>query len=695
MKNYLLITFVFFTHALLAQKKMLDHTVYDNWKSIGEKLISNDGAWVVYTVNPQEGDGELVIQSPLSSYKKIIARGYGAVITEDSKFVVFKIKPHYLDTRLAKIKNLPGRLGSKKPVEVPKDSIGIIELGKDSVILKDRIKSFKTPLKGAGFVAYQLEKAPADTAKKKVIVDSLQTKNNELSDLADSLILKSLDSVKGNITKLKLTEIINKAAQQIIKEGKKDEAVDADGDDATGSTNTGGTDLILRNFITEKEKTFKWVNEFYFDKNGTKLVIETSKKNNDSASKPMLLLVNLVTEKTDTILTGFNDCKNYVFDETGGQLAFVAERDSSDKALLKFFKLYNYIQGQDSAKPVADKFMLGMQLGFGVSENARLEFSKDGSKLFFGTAPIRSPKDTTLVDFELARLDVWNYKDDYLQPQQLRNADAELKRSYTAVFHINKNKMVQLGATDAENITIVNEGNADWVLAESTRGNRVEAQWIGRSKSSAYVINTNTGERKVVYKNLKANTDASPAGKYVVWYNRELKNYFTYEVATGITRNVTDKIKVPLYEEDNDIPDLPAEYGVMGWQQADSSLYVYDRYNTWRVAPDNTKIPFAIFTNDLRAQKNTFRFINTDKDQRDFSAGKRYLFSCFNNINKQSDLFLWNLNVADSLEEIVYNKKSITARHTVSKVTMQSSFPLKILAVLQPFFIMIFNHQLK
>ena len=38
-------------------KKPLDHTVYDSWQSIGETEISNDGRWVVYTIDVQEGDG--------------------------------------------------------------------------------------------------------------------------------------------------------------------------------------------------------------------------------------------------------------------------------------------------------------------------------------------------------------------------------------------------------------------------------------------------------------------------------------------------------------------------------------------------------------------------------------------------------------------------------------------------------------
>ena len=89
----------------------------------------------------------------------MVARGYGAVITEDSRYVVFKIKPIFQETRQAKIKK-------KKADDMTKDSIGIVELGKDVVMKFARIKGFKTPEKGFGYLAYQLEKALPDTTKK-------------------------------------------------------------------------------------------------------------------------------------------------------------------------------------------------------------------------------------------------------------------------------------------------------------------------------------------------------------------------------------------------------------------------------------------------------------------------------------------------------------------------------------------------
>ena len=118
-------------------------------------MISNDGNYVVYSINPQEGDGDMIIQHIKTNYKKIIPHGYGAVITEDSRYAIFKIKPLYQDTRQAKIKK-------KSADDMPKDSLAIVTLGEDSVIKIIRVRSFKTPLKAAGWLAYQLEKPLPD-----------------------------------------------------------------------------------------------------------------------------------------------------------------------------------------------------------------------------------------------------------------------------------------------------------------------------------------------------------------------------------------------------------------------------------------------------------------------------------------------------------------------------------------------------
>jgi dienelactone hydrolase len=633
MRYFLLFAAVLVSITASAQKKPLDHTVYDGWQNISERLISHNGKYVVYTITPQEGDAQLVIQSIETQQKKEIARGYNAIITEDSRYLVFKIKPAFADTRQAKIKK-------KKPDEMPKDSLAIIELGKDSVIKIAKVKTYKTPERGAGWVAYHLEKATPEGEKKKTAVpDSNKIKMDMLVKLADSVIRRSVDSVKGNINKEEVIAAAQKAAKEILKKGLDDDkATDADGDDAAAIAAGEGTELVVRNLATGKTTNFKYISEYYFNKKGNVLLMETTKNTKDSNSVALALWYNLTSGKTDTVLKKCNDCKNYAMDEEGTQAAFVAERDSSSKALVKFYKLWHYKPGNDSATIVADKNTVGMKLGSTVSENGNLSFSKDGKKLFFGTAPVKPAKDTTLVDFELAKLDVWHYNDDYLQPRQLRQLETDLKRSYTAVIQPGDNKIVQLGDENLEQISLVNEGNANWVLGETDKGSRVQSQWLGNTKTTAYIINTETGQKRLVAKDMAVNFTASPAGKYVYWYDDAKRQYFTYNVATGETKNVSAKIKTPLYNEENDVPDNPNAYGVMGWDENDAHLYVYDRYDAWMLQPDAADEPQNIIDPAAKSRKNkvSWRYMNTKRDRRFINTNEPAYFRLFSDSTKES-----------------------------------------------------------
>ncbi|HAK12299.1 MAG TPA: hypothetical protein DCO78_10310, partial [Chitinophagaceae bacterium] len=68
----------------------------------------------------------MYIQSSDGSFKKEIARGYNATISEDNQYVFFRIRPLFKDTREARIKK-------RRPDDMPKDSLGIYVLGKDQL----------------------------------------------------------------------------------------------------------------------------------------------------------------------------------------------------------------------------------------------------------------------------------------------------------------------------------------------------------------------------------------------------------------------------------------------------------------------------------------------------------------------------------------------------------------------------------
>jgi dipeptidyl aminopeptidase/acylaminoacyl peptidase len=648
MNKVLLFTLLFIIcYDLTAQKKPLDHTVYDSWQSIGERMISNDGKWVVYTINVQEGDNELVIQSTDAiENKRTYPRGYNAVITEDSRFAVFKIKPFYKDTRDARIKK-------KRPDDMPKDSFAIVELGSYKIVKLPKVKTFKTPRDGDGWIAYHLDKA----------VDSVRSRTAAPANNDKKII----DSLKKQIDSL--VHLVNQPppVSPKKKRNKDEEEIDnsqftidndAEGDEPATAAADAGTDLVLRKTDNGNEKIFKNVVEYYFDKKGHKLLVKIAKNIRDSLSKPMVLLHNLRIGVTDTLSRGGSDFKNFTFSEDGVQVAYVAERDSSAKALQKYYKLWYFKEGMDSAKLLVDKNNAGMKIGMTVSENGIPSFSKSGKRLFFGAAPIQPPRDTTLVDFETAKLDIWNYKDDYLQTVQLFRLQNDLRQNFLTVYHLESGILKQLASKELPNVIQTNEGDGETFVGITDFGRRIEGQWTGNTVDDIYAINPVTGDKKLVKEKLKGQVYPSSTGKYIMWYDRKVKNYFAWDGVT--TKNITAKIKVPLWNEEFDNPDDPPPHGVMRWIEGDSVVFIYDRYDVWKVNIDGTGA--KLFTNNGRKQKRTYRYIQTDLDERFIKANQNLLFRLFDDETKKSSLlFISDENIIQTRTSDNFSISSVLA----------------------------------
>lgn len=647
-KYFLAATVLLASYFVHAQKKPLDHSVYDGWQSIGERLISNDGKWVVYSIDVQEGDNELVIQSSDAKYKKIIARGYNAVITEDSRFAVFRIRPFYKETRDARIKK-------KRPDDMPKDSFAVIELGKDSVYKVAKIKTYKTPPKGFGWAAYHLEKKPEPERPKVPAADGNKKVVDSLKKTIDSLlaIVNQPPPVQEK-KKKKRSDGEDDAifADEFFNDSRlMSDELDAEGDEPGTPATPEGTELVLRNLRTGEEKIFPFIAEYYFDKKGTRLLLETTRNAKDSLSKASVLLVNLATMKKDTILRGGNDFKNYSFSEDGSQLAFVAEREAKPKDLQKFYKLWHYASGMDSAVMIADKNSVGMKLGMTVSEFGNTSFSKSGKRLFFGVAQIQPPKDTSLVEIDLVKLDVWHYNDDYLQPAQLNRLQRDLQENFLAVYDVENKTIKQIGSKEIPTIYQTNEGDGDVFVGVTDFGKRVESQWTGNTLKDVYAINVSDGSKKLVIKDLNgfiSPQTISPSGKYIAWYDRKAKNYFAYDGKE--TKNITAKIKWPLWNEENDTPDYPPPYGVMGWHEGDAAVYVYDKFDIWKVYPDGINAPVNICKDfSGRKVKISTRYIQTDNEKRFVTDGDELAVRRFSEINKQMDYSLLKLGASGIL----------------------------------------------
>ncbi|SFF51027.1 S9 family peptidase [Thermoflexibacter ruber] len=570
--------------ALVSTKKPLTHSVYDSWKEIGFRAVSNDGSWAVYTVNPQEGDGKVIFYNLKTNQIDSVQRASQVEISQDNQFVVFKIAPP-----LKIMKDL--RRQKKKKEDLPRDTLGIYNLQTKQLAKVANLKSFKLPEKAGAWLAYQIEQIEKKETPKK-------------------------DTAK---------EVKKEEAKKPAKPKKKE-------------SEENGYRLVMRKLANAKETTFDFVKEYKFDKFGKNLIFSTT--GNDSTLLAGVYVYDLQSEKLKPLFRAKKgNFKNLAFDESGSQVAFVADLDTT-KTQVRYFKLYHWKNGQDSALAIADT--TNITKGLLVSEHYVPNFSQNGAKLFFGMANKPVVQDTTLLPEEIVNLDIWHWQDDYIQPQQGRRLEQDKKRSYLSVYHVDSKRIVQLATNEVPSISLANEGNANLALASSDVPYRRLTNWDISGFEDLYLLDLQTGNKKLIQQKIKGDAAISPQGNYVYWFSLPDTAWFTYSVKSGQIFKLNQGLKEKFADEEDDHPDYPLEYGFAGWTENDQTFLVYDRYDIWAFDPENRKAPVNL-TQTGRKEKLVFRNIRLDQEEKFFKADQTLLLSVFDETTKQSGYYSLNL----------------------------------------------------
>ncbi|MEG1898684.1 MAG: prolyl oligopeptidase family serine peptidase [Bacteroidales bacterium] len=562
-KVELIIAFLLLSVIIFAQKKPINHSVYDSWKSVSGITIPQNGNILIYSINEQEGDNELKIYNLQNSSVISVPRGKNAKLSKDGNKAVTLIKPLFEQTRNAKIKKT-------KKDDMPKDTLAIVDISTGKIDKFANCKSFKTSYKPGNYVAFEL----------------------------------------------------------ISSKGKEEK----------------GKMICVLNFANNAIDTLKNIDSYSFNETGSLLAYTTKPEKGDSITVTGLFLFNPITKEKTEILSGPKKSKFKlpVFSKTN-LMAFYANTDTTKEAK-KEINVYLYNIADKKLNIAANNNMQGLQKGWVVNVNGSLYFSENGERLFFGTSPKPLEKDTTLVEFEQPKLDIWSWDDDYNQPMQLLKKERDLKQTCTAYINTNlSTPFVQLGTLNVPYVTFPNKNMADYTIVGNDKKYRIQSQWDIEGAEDLYLVQAKDGSQKLLFENKTyTNIKYSPNGEYAVFYDTRAKNWMQYNILSGELKNLTANLDVPFYDEDHDTPSLPSAYGDALWFEDGKSFIIPDRFDYWVFDVSGKTVPALLTAGYGRANKTSLQFVglieDLDNPRGPLMRNQPIYFSTFNKVTKETGI---------------------------------------------------------
>jgi dipeptidyl aminopeptidase/acylaminoacyl peptidase len=544
-----------------------------SWKSIRGNTLSDDGQWLGYTLAPQEGNSEVILRQTKGDkeHKFPAGEGRGAggsavQFSNDSKWAVFSVNP---DARGAR------RGGGTEGPRGPRGQ-------------------GRTP-PGIQRPSATAEGAPPAPRTKTALVELATGKKTEFENF-------------------RRTAFAGEKTTWLALHKNPSEAQTA----ATEKWN--GSDLILRELATGNEICFGNVAEFTFDKKEERLamVIDAQGQAGNGVQ-----LFTLATGTMQVLDSGKASYRSLNWTEKGEALAVLkGVKDEAYEELLHSVIGITF-QGGKPVKMVFDpKQEKTFPANMTVSPNRTASWTEDLSGILFGIGEVkkkeaRTPpteekkpeekpktpdpkKDTsdlndeyqptrtaqprgetppTTGDQDKPDLVLWHWADPRLQSQQQVQANMDKNFFYVGVYWVKDKKFVRLSDELVKNVSIA--AKQKWAIGTDNKAFELAGSLDGRRFQDVYVINMQTGERKLMLKKSRWTFSTSPDGTHFLYYDDG--HFYTCEMATGKTHNITSGAPVSFVNTEDDHNVLKMPQFPVGWTSDSASVILTDGWDWWKL----------------------------------------------------------------------------------------------------------------
>ena len=561
-------------------KRALTHNDFDAWRTIATPVVSRDGKWLAYSVQPQDGDGELVLRDVASNADHRVGvgalpppvtapneenpdappvpRAIRVLFTSDNRYLVATTFPTKADIAAA-------RKAKKRIDDMPKGGLLIIDLASpNDVIRVPNIKNIQVPTKGGAWLAYLAEEVKEPAKPAEALATKEPTKTDV--DIDDDQAARRPPSVSA--------ASVSSATAAARKEF--------------------GSALTLRNLSNGKERSFANVLDYSISRDG-KLLLYTVASKTETDNGVYLVSTDDAVASPLALISGKGKYVKLTWDREQTQAALMSDRDDiAANAATKQpkFKLYRWVRANTTnttAEVVLD-VASGVPANMQLSDKGSIAFSRDGKKLYVPVAaPPKPPRDEDLAAAAEERVvaDLWRWNDDYVQPIQKVRAVQERNRTYRGVWDIATKRYTQLADETMRSVALSDDGTR--AVGADDRTYRRLTDFDG-AYTDLYVVDSNTGKRTLALKKMQGSGNISaaqfsPDGNWLIYFQD--KHWRLLNTLDGTTRNLSNAAKVAFHNEEQDTPGTKSPYGAAGWLSDSSRVLLYDRFDIWQFFIDN------------------------------------------------------------------------------------------------------------
>ncbi|SHL96495.1 alpha/beta hydrolase family protein [Mucilaginibacter sp. OK098] len=273
-------------------------------------------------------------------------------------------------------------------------------------------------------------------------------------------------------------------------------------------------------------------------------------------------------------------------------IAFIAKEKAANEFSMMFYTI-----GNISAKRIATEKDIPLKENF--SFDSFIGFSSDGSQIYFKvkknqTSPTPSP--------EKAKVDIWGFNDPMIQ-----SASRAVDDRLIFGLDINMKKFLFLSKSEGTDFDGINE---NFLFIQSDAG---RDYWNAAGYSKIFIVSALNGKRRLIDSNVTSGDAGSyrvsPNGKYVIYFNSKLNNYYSYSVDNDSRINLTNNIKD---EWDYHFFYLQpgasrVTLGTAGWIGVNNDVIIKGRYDIWRASLNGREMPISI--THQYGMKNGIEFI--------------------------------------------------------------------------------------